>query len=88
MNRLRSAEADLNSMIFSSKELVSIINVNRLRNLVTCVYLKVKWVKETRKKIEKAEAARQRKAIGHIKTGDSQGGLTSAHGSTSYVEKD
>lgn len=88
MNRLRSAEADLNSMIFTTKELVSIINVNRLRNLMTCVFLKVKWVKETRKKLEKAELAKLRKAIGHtVKTGDSQGGLTSAHGSTSYVEQ-
>lgn len=83
MNRLRSAEVDLNAMISTTKELVSIININRLRNLMTAVLLKVKWVKEMRKKAEKAE---QNRIIRHvIKKTESQGGLTSAAGSTSYV---
>ena len=82
MNRLRSAEIDLNAMISTTKELVSIININRLRNLMAMVVLKVKWVKEMRKKAEKVSQNRIRHAI---KKTESQGGLTSGAGSTSYV---
>lgn len=51
MNRMRSAEIDLNELLKTTKDLVSIMNMLRLRNMCTMVYIKVLWVRRARDKM-------------------------------------
>lgn len=51
MARLKAAEIDLNEMLKTTTELVGMMNLIRLRNICSMVYIKVNWVKKARKKI-------------------------------------
>ena len=51
MNRMKAAEVDLNEMLKTTTELVGMMNLIRLRNMCSMVFIKVNWVKKTRKKI-------------------------------------
>jgi ribosomal protein L30/L7E len=52
MNRLRAAEIELNEMIKTSNELITVLNLLRLRQIATMVYIKVTWVKAARNKLK------------------------------------
>jgi hypothetical protein len=51
MNRLKAAEVDLNEMLRTTNELITMMNIIRLRNMCTMVFIKVNWVKKARQKI-------------------------------------
>lgn len=53
MNRLRAAEVELNEMIKTSQELVTLLNLLRLRQLCTMVFIKAHWTKSVRDKLRK-----------------------------------
>ena len=51
MNRLRGAEIELNEMLKSSRELVTMLNTIRLKNLCMTIVVKAAWLKKARKKV-------------------------------------